>query len=189
MLWVYILALLLAMPLHAIAQSSDLQVDVSAAPTSGLAIGSEVVVTTSVTNAGPDAATGVSVDVAGIPFQAFPFEIVGSETPGCSVEALDIAPVVFNYNWQIGALGAHAERACAVRLRVRAMPAPTVPLSASVFSNTLDPNSFNNSVSLFFAFGVTDLPRVVPSLSWHGILLLAFLVWVVLQLRTNGETQ
>jgi hypothetical protein len=127
---------------------------------------------------------GVSVDVAGIPLQVFPFQIVGSETPGCSIEPLDIDPVVFNYHWRIGALDAQTMRTCAVRLRVRAIPAPTVPISAAVHGNTPDPNSSNNGASLLFSFGAAaEVPRVVPGLSLHGLFALAFLVLMVARLR------
>lgn len=178
------LALLLATSQHAIAQSADLRIEMLAAPTSGLAIGSEVLVTTTVANAGPDAAVGVSVDVAGVPLQPFPFDIVGSETEGCMVEPLDIDPVRFNYHWHVGSIDAQTERACTVRLRVRAMPAPVVPLSGSVHSGTPDSNPDDNVASRNFVFGGADRPRIVPSLSWHGTLLLASLMWIVLRLKS-----
>jgi hypothetical protein len=142
-------------------------------------LGSEVIVSTNVLNQGPNIATGLTVSVVGIPFQRFPFEIVGSETPGCTVDFLDFDPVVLNFYWQAGTLDPNAQMTCVVRLRVRAIPALTGLLTASVRASTTDSNLSNNQVSLPFSFGTPTGPRTVPTGSRHALTVLAVLMLIL----------
>lgn len=166
------LGLLFSVSVSAQGQSADLLLQASVNHSSGLVLGQDVLVTTVVQNQGPSTSQGLLVTVAGLPLEAFAFDIVGSETAGCQVESLDIDPVQFNYVWSLPTLNAGAQTSCTVRLRVRRVPdALAVSLSAQVSASTADPTPSNNAVALPLTFGSSEA-QSIPTASWWAYLVM-----------------
>lgn len=170
--------LFLAHASMALAQA-DLDATSSASPSTGLWLGDEVLVSTTVRNLGPGSATQVKVGFSGRIEDGFYFHVVRSESPECGHEALDIDPPRFNYQVTFPPLAAGASHTCVMRLVVFDLPMQSVVRHAgSVRAGTPDPNPGNNAVAVDFVFGSDAIrsPHPIPAHSLFAIALTAILI-------------
>lgn len=162
------------------AQTADLSAELISNPAAALVVGDEFVVTTTVRNNGPGAASPVLVQVGTPPAGAegFYFDVAGVESGGCSVDSFDFEPPSFNYYWQVATLPSGSSASCAVLLRVRTVPsAGSVPLQMTVSSNTPDPVSANNGAAVTLGFQVASGEAVtIPAVGNYTLLLLAVVI-------------
>ncbi len=157
------------------AQSADLAAELSSSPTTGLAVGSELIVTATVRNVGPDTASSVFVLLGSPPAgpEGFYFDIVGVESGACTVDSLDFEPPTFNGYWTLASLAAGGSSTCVIRLRVRTAPSARLTLLQLVVnSSTTDLAPQNNSATTGFTFSTLSTGVVrIPSLGRDAMVL------------------
>lgn len=158
---------------------ADLQVTSAAVPASGLWLGDEVLVSTTVRNNGPGSVPESDVGFSASVEEGYYFHFVRSESPECDYDALDINPPRFNYRWTFPPLAAGESHTCVIRLVVFDVPATgRVRHSGRVYSDVTDPYPDNNALTLDFSFGTVTpaSARAIPAGSALALVLIAILL-------------
>jgi len=139
---------------------------------SGAAAGDQITWTITVTNNGPDDATGVVVTDPLDPCTSFVSDDCGG---------VDVPP----WTWNVGALANGASATCNVLVDASACPVGTVSNTATAAGNENDPTPANNSATT--AVGVGSVLEI-PTLGRAGLLLLllAITLGALLILRRRG---
>jgi hypothetical protein len=166
----YPLALLVA--LLALAPKAQAQADIhvlsSAAPTKGLEIGSEVIVTATLRNAGTQSILWPVGKMSLQESEPFWFEFVGTITPGCEFKRSEYFPEQFVYEWEAQRLEVGQQLSCAVKLRVQMVPpSGFARLAVDGDHHGVEETGSNNHTSLDFFFGdhVGVSGRAIPAAS------------------------
>ena len=129
---------------------------------------------TAAINEGPDLAQNVVVLWGAPIFQPFVLEDPQALTPGCTLEYYDFEPPTFNFAFSTSSLGPGEQRSCAVRVRVRVVPADhQLLVGADVFSGqTSDPVASNNTALHQLTFAAPP-PLTIPTVSMWGLIVVA----------------
>ena len=154
---------------------ADLQVTSAASASIGLIAGQEFLVTTTIRNNGPNAATSVSGSLSLSQQESYWFEFLGSATPGCDIEFIDINPPTFLLFWSYPSLAAGQSQTCVARLSVQFVPpGNSTQLFAHVDSQPIDPVPGNDTASIPLSFQTpgSKARHTIPATSTTGLLLL-----------------
>ena len=158
---------------------ADLQITSSAAPLTGLVAGQEFLVTTTIRNNGPNAATSVSGGLSLAQQESYWFDLLGSATPGCDIQYIEIDPPTFLIGWSYPGLGAGQSQTCIARLNVRFVPPEgTTQLFAHVDSQPVDAVASNDDATIPLFFQTFPTRHTIPATSMEGLLVLALCLLV-----------
>jgi hypothetical protein len=176
MRWIQCVAVLLfAFSSHTYA-NADLEVISSASPNTGLVVGSEVLVSTTLRNNGPDSMWMPSSNMLLEESEPFWFQFVGAETPGCAFEPVAFDPPRFLYTWGVPSLAVGQEVTCVARLRVQLVPASGMARLAVVgdhYGPEVDGASNQTAVQFYFGDSLAGVAHTIPTLSAWGLALVA----------------